>query len=82
MGREAETDGHGSYAIRKIDRWTDQQEGRQVEGNGLQIRQPKLALWDVMNIQSDKGSDRCSDRDKREVRRIGVPTRQVDRPGE
>lgn len=32
-----------------------------------------------MNMQSDKGSDRYSDRDKREDRLVGVPTRQADR---
>lgn len=32
-----------------------------------------------MNMQSDKGSDRYSDGDRREDRLIGVPTRQANR---
>ncbi|KAL7377406.1 hypothetical protein ABVT39_027041 [Epinephelus coioides] len=49
------------------------------EGNGQQIRQPKQTPGTRMNMQSDKGSDGYSDRDKRERRLTGVGTRQEDR---
>lgn len=85
MGREAER--QASRQLCNVTdrgrRQTDRQVGRSGkqtdEVNGQRIRQPKQTHSDMDEYAIRQGSDIYSNGDKTEGKRIGVPTRQVDR---